>query len=169
MVSTLSYLLWKWKLIPSRPWKWCAPKSTISAMKVMPLALLCWSTISEVHVGGMAVEAEPSHQYLITCCCFVAKWCPTRKGIRSKGVSLNPSMKKKWHPVALRDACWMFMEPRWSMWTQWGSGWCISAVATVSGSPPQVQIFMSSMQTLVHGWLKCVASDGDCVERQCVL
>ena len=67
-------------------------------MKVMPLALLCWSTISEVHVGGMAVEAEPSHQYLITCCCFVTKWCPTRKGIRSKGVSLNSSMQKKMAP-----------------------------------------------------------------------
>ena len=32
------------------------------APKVMPPTLLCWPTMSEVDIGGMAVEAEPSHQ-----------------------------------------------------------------------------------------------------------
>ena len=37
----------------------------------MPPLLWCWPTTPEVDVGGMAAEAEPSHQYSITCCCCV--------------------------------------------------------------------------------------------------
>ena len=33
-----------------------------TAPKVMPAILLYWPTKSEMNVGGMAVEAEPSHQ-----------------------------------------------------------------------------------------------------------
>jgi len=36
----------------------------------MPPILLPWP-MSEVDVGVMAVEAEPSHQYSVTCCCHV--------------------------------------------------------------------------------------------------
>ena len=43
-----------------------------AAPKVTPSILLCWPTVSEVDVGGMAVDAEPSHQYSITFCCHVA-------------------------------------------------------------------------------------------------
>ena len=32
---------------------------------------LYWPTISEADIGGMAVEAESSHQYSVTCCCCV--------------------------------------------------------------------------------------------------
>ena len=42
-----------------------------AAPKVMPPVLLCWSMTSEVDVGGMAVEDEPSHQHSITFCCHV--------------------------------------------------------------------------------------------------
>ena len=35
----------------------------------MPPILLCWPMTSEADVGSMAVEAEPSHQYPIACCC----------------------------------------------------------------------------------------------------
>jgi len=42
-----------------------------AAPKVMPHILLCWPAISEVSVGAMAVEAEPSYQYFITFCCHV--------------------------------------------------------------------------------------------------
>ncbi len=31
-----------------------------AALKVMPPILLCWPMMSEVDVGGMAVEVEPS-------------------------------------------------------------------------------------------------------------
>jgi len=36
---------------------------TKAAPKVMPPVLLCWPTTSEVDVGCMAVEVEPSHNY----------------------------------------------------------------------------------------------------------
>jgi len=35
----------------------------------MPPILLCWPTTSEVDVGDMAVEVEPSHQYSVIFCC----------------------------------------------------------------------------------------------------
>lgn len=34
-----------------------------------PSILLCWPIISELKIGSMAVEAEPSHKYSVT---FVA-------------------------------------------------------------------------------------------------
>jgi len=37
-------------------WKY----GTIAAPKVMPPVLLCWPTTSEVDVGSMALEFEPS-------------------------------------------------------------------------------------------------------------
>ena len=37
----------------------------------MPPVLLCWPTMSEANVGGMAVGAEPLHQYFIAFCCCV--------------------------------------------------------------------------------------------------
>ena len=36
----------------------------------LPISLY-WPKISEVDVGGMALEVEPSHQYTIMCCCCV--------------------------------------------------------------------------------------------------
>ena len=41
------------------------------ALKVMLSILLCWSTAPELHVGGITVEFEPTHQYSITFCCCV--------------------------------------------------------------------------------------------------
>ena len=45
--------------------------STRAAPKATPLTLLLWPMTSEVDFGGMAVEAELSHQYSITHCCCV--------------------------------------------------------------------------------------------------
>ena len=44
----------------------------MTAQKVVPRVLLCWSTTLEADVGSMAAEIEPSQQYFITCCCHVA-------------------------------------------------------------------------------------------------
>ena len=41
-------------------------------LKVMPPTVLVWPTMSEVDVGGMAVETEPSHKYSVTFWCHVA-------------------------------------------------------------------------------------------------
>ena len=46
-------------------------KYTRATPKVIPPTLLCWPTVSEADVDGIAVEAEPSHQYSVTCCCCV--------------------------------------------------------------------------------------------------
>jgi len=37
----------------------------IAAQKVVPPILLCWPIMSETDGGGIAVEAEPSHQYSV--------------------------------------------------------------------------------------------------------
>ena len=93
--------------------------------------------MSEANDGGMAVEVEPSHQYFTVLLCdrwqqrgSLTKWCLTWKYVWSKGVSLDSSMLKKWHPLAFIDACWMSMETKQWVWAQWGGGWCISTVVT---------------------------------------
>ena len=48
--------------------KWVSLDAT-AAPKVMPPILLCWPTTSEVDVGGMRTEAEPSRQYSIIFSC----------------------------------------------------------------------------------------------------
>jgi len=39
--------------------------------EVMSPILLCWSTMTEADVGGMATEAEPSQQNSLTFCYHV--------------------------------------------------------------------------------------------------
>ena len=46
----------------------------------------------------------------------------TQKCLWRKGVSLNSSMWKKWHPLTFIDACWPFMETNKWTWAQWGVG-----------------------------------------------
>ena len=66
-----------------------------AALKILPPILLCWPTTSEVNVGGMAVEVEPSHQYPITCCCYVTDG--SRGAIWQKGI---------WHgSVCMEQRC----------------------------------------------------------------
>ena len=81
------------------------------ALKVMPAFLWCWPTMSEVDVGCLAVEAESFHRYPITfCCCVIggsrrAVWQSilTWKCIWRRDVSLNSSLRKKWHPLTTID------------------------------------------------------------------
>ena len=42
-----------------------------AALKVMPAISLHWLITSEANVSGIAIEAEPSHPYSMTCCCRV--------------------------------------------------------------------------------------------------
>ena len=49
----------------------CIRKCTTAALKVTPPILLCWLTMSEAAVGGMAVEGELSWKHSVTCCCHV--------------------------------------------------------------------------------------------------
>ena len=42
-----------------------------AALKVMPPVLFCWLVTCEMDTSGVAVEAEPSQPYSVTCCCCV--------------------------------------------------------------------------------------------------
>jgi len=62
----------------------------------------------------------------------LTKWRLTWKCVWSKGLSLNSSMRKKLYPLTFIDTSWTFVETKQSVWKHWGSGWCVSAVATVT-------------------------------------
>ena len=49
--------------------RWADLEYTRTAPEVMPPILLCWLTTSEVDIGDVAVEAEPSQQYSVSFCC----------------------------------------------------------------------------------------------------
>jgi len=67
----------------------------------------------------------------------LTQWHLTWKCVWSKGVELNSSMQKEKSPL---DACWMCMEAKHWVSTQWGRGCCNSN----SGAPHLVQIFTSA-------------------------
>jgi len=61
-----------------------------AALKVMPPILLYWPTISEMNVGSMAVEVEPSYQYSIIFCC-----CVTERGSLKKMMPYSEAQMKQ--------------------------------------------------------------------------
>jgi len=126
-------------------------------LKIMHPILLCCLMMWEADAGGMAVEVKPIFHYVLLLCVrwqqrgSLTKRSMTWKCVWSKDVELNSSVKEKCYPLTFIDAYWMFLETKQWMWAQWGSGWCISAVVTVTvGSPPLVQIFMSSSCRLLQ-------------------
>jgi len=109
--------------------------------------------------GGMAVEVESSLQYSITLYCCVTDG--SRGSVRQNGIWHGsvyevkvchwiPPSGKKWHPLTFIIACWTLMET-----TQWGSGWCISAVVTVTvGHFCWCGFLQVCHAALVHRWWK---------------
>jgi len=74
----------KHRLFPRK----CRTGTTRAASKVISPILLCWPSMSEKNVGGMAEEVEPSHQHSVTsgCCetdgsrgAVQQNWCLTWK------------------------------------------------------------------------------------------
>ena len=135
---------------------------------------------SEADVGGMEIDAEPSHRYSITFCCVIdgSRGAVWQNGVWDGSVDeakvrhWNPSCGKKWHTLTCISICWTFMEIKQWMWAQWGSGWCVSAVVTVMWKKSHVtdshaDYYKHGMQALVHHWWKCTANGGDYVEKQC--
>jgi len=57
----------------------------------------------------------------------------TWKCVYSKGVSLNSSMRKNWHPLTFINAWGIFIGNKQWMWAHWCSVWCVSAVVTLMG------------------------------------
>lgn len=67
-----------------------------AVLKTVPLILLCWPTTSEANGGGIAVELEPSHQFLLH---FAAVWHGSRGAIwhnEAKMWHLIPQVKQYW-------------------------------------------------------------------------
>ena len=66
----------------------------------------------------------------------LTQWCLTWKHAWSKGVALNSSMQKKWHPLTFIDACWAPMpsEQQWVIETVGHLHWCRFLWARHGGS-----------------------------------
>ena len=75
---------------------------------------------------------------------------------------------KKCHSLTFISDCWTFMEMKQWMWTQWGGGWCVSAVVAVTvGHLCWCSFLWAWHAALVRHWQKCIANGGDCVEKKC--
>ena len=124
-----------------------------AALKVMLPMLFYQPMTSEVDVGSMAVEVEPSHQHSITCCCCVTDgsrgavwqnsiWCGSAD--EAKVCSWIPPCGKNgthWHSL-------IFVEHllRPNSGCEHGEGWLMHFISGDSntGSPLLVQIFTST-------------------------
>ena len=84
--------------------------SARAALKLMPPISSHWPTTSEADVGGMAVEAECSHQYPITCCCCVTDG--SRGAVWQNGV---------WHKSVDEAKVWNWSPPQRRNGTHWHS------------------------------------------------
>ena len=88
--------------------------------------------------GSRSWTFPPIFHYIFLLCDWwqlrgsLTNLCVTWQCTWSKGVSLNSSMWKKLHSLIFIDTRWMFMETKQWMWAQQGSGWCVSAVASVT-------------------------------------
>ena len=108
-------------------------------------------------------------QYPVTCCCCVtdgSRGAVWHSGGWSKGVSLNSSMWKKWHALAIINCCW----PSWqrlnsgcehrevlsSVFQQWRE-----QVSSASGD-----CCKHGMQALVPCKWKSISNSSDCVEKE---
>ena len=92
--------------------------------------------MSEADVGGMAVEAEPSHQYSSN----AAVWQMTERQSDKMASDMEMHMRQsvveflhveKLHPLTFIYAFGIFLETKKWMWAQWDGGWCVSAAMTV--------------------------------------
>ena len=142
------------------------------ALKVMFPFLLCWPTRLEMDSGNKSIKVGPSHQYSITFWSYVTDgsrgavwqngiWCGSEYGAKGETEFLHVEemvpIDTHWHLLNVdRDRKWM--------WAQWGRGWCISAVVTVTVvSSTGADFDECGMQALVHCWQKHIANAGDYV------
>ena len=145
-----------------------------TALKVMPpILLLCWPTLSGAVVGGMAVEAEPSHQYSLTCYCHVrdgsrgAVWQNDiwhRSADEAKVCHWIPPSGKKRPPLTLDERFW---RPNSGCELSEAVGGAFQHWWQQQWSPPQVEILTSAACRLVfltggNGWLMVMT-----VEKYC--
>ena len=146
-----------------------------AALKVVPLILWCWPTVSEADIGGMAVEAEPSQQYFILCCCCVT--AGSRRAVWQNCV---------WHGSVDEAKVWNSILP----WGKNGTHQHLSILAEYLWGPisgcehseavgrafqlwqhwvtsMHVDCYEHGMQALVRHWWKCTANGVGYVEKEC--
>ena len=131
-----------------------------SALQIVP------PVSSEVDVGSMAVEVEPSHQYPLAFCSRVIDGS-RRNGIwhgnvyGAKGCYRIPPCRKNcthWYSLMLAECLW-----RPKSGCEHSEG-CISAVVTVALG----HLRCCRLLWVWHaGWWKCIADSGDCAEKEC--
>ena len=139
--------------------------------------LWCWPTMSEMDVGGTAVEVEPSHQCSVTCCCCVTDG--------SRGAVWHNDV---WHGSVDEAKMYYWVPPFGQNGTQWCSSmfaehlwrpnsgcehsevvggalqhWWQQQWATSTGA----DCYEHGVQVLVYCWQKCTANGGDYAEKQC--
>ena len=90
------------------------------------------------------------------------KWCLIWECVRSKCVSPNSSMWKKWHPLTFINTCWTSMETKQWLWAQWDGGWCFEAVATATMG---ADFYKHGKQALVYACWRCIANGSDYIEK----
>jgi len=142
----------------------------------MPPVLRCWLTMSEADDVDMAVEVEPSQQYSITCCCHTTD--DSRGAVWQNDIWHESAEERDWitpwgkkmYPLMFNKACRMFLEIKQWMWAQWGDGWCVSTVVTVTQKTSPVpdshaEFYEGIMQALVHHWQKWLTNSSNYVEK----
>ena len=103
----------KWRSVPKTEFR-----TARSALKIVPPISLCWPTMPEADIGGMAVEVEPSCQYSIPFCCHMtdgsrgAVWQNDywhRSVYEAKVCQWSPPRRKNgtlWHALMLAEHLW---------------------------------------------------------------
>ena len=90
-------------------------------------------------------------------------WHLTWKCMWNKRVSLNFSMRKKWHSVTSVNTFLTFLKTKQWMGAQWVAFQQWWQCFTSTGA----DFYKCSMQALVYHWWKYTANGGDCVEKEC--
>ena len=120
------------------------------APKVKPPILLYWSMTSEVYVGGLAVEAEPSHQYSTTFCCCVTDVC--RGAVWPNGIwhrSVYEAKVCHWiPPFSFITVCWMLIGVGVSTVRWWLVCSSSGDSGVVKSHKPHVNFYEHSIQAL---------------------
>ena len=95
-------------------------------------------------------------------------WHLPQKCVWNTGVGFNYFIQKKWHPLTFIYSYWTFMETQQWMWAQWGTGWCVSALATAAVDRLDWCRFLQAWHAdSCSSLVKSVANGSDNAEKQC--
>ena len=119
-------------------------------LTLIPLRI-CTSNFNQAGMGAASKVTPPiTYIHNIRGKCWWYGW---------RGMSLNSSMRKKWHSLTFTNTCWTFMETKQWMWAQWWGGWCISAVTVRVGHLhwPQTVTSVACRYIFISAYLMVVA------------